>query len=730
MSNSKDITRLKRGVVAWNQWRLANPGTIPDLEDSDLGDMDLYEANLRNANLQRANLTSVKNLLNAHIGGANLAGAALPDSWGVADGVAHVQNAIRYSERTFLILLLGCVYTWLTIATTSDSNLITNSDASVLPIVHTKIQIDGFYFVAPIILICVYGYLHIQLQRLWERLSALPAVFPDGQAIDRKIVPWFVTALLYRSFIHLKTNPPSLSRVQTYISFILVWLLLPAFTLPLFWIKYIPQHFWPLTAVHVFLISISAGFGAYSYQLASDTLIGTSRFSRPYFRPALAALSFGIVFTILSYGAFRAVHQHFTIGLERQPGDISSSNIPNQFPSTSRFQNFIIGTFAFFGYSPFPRLVDEEVSAKPPQWDGNKMGTVSGARLKKRFLRHANAAGAFLVNADLEEADLERANLFRADLRASKLKLTKLFGAYLIQSDLREAEVISADIRNAYLLEANLQRANLVGVFAENARLNGAKLQNSSLRYVNFQCADFRPANMFWAELYDYRWGSSQGKISSILLEGANFENADLEGSRFEGAKLAQAIGLTQQQINGACVNDRTSLPNGLNRPKQCPKATRFVPEAQKATPHSVLTIGSLQQQIIEFVEVFRRFLSAVNKQNEELSDERRRTLSAPIPDTEKEILRRKYEQRSSELTKQQMARYDHQYKQPAIVLRKEALSRLTTEERKGSDPALYALPLNSDGMKAVADNLTHLAEKLCPSDTYIPSGDRNWHTP
>jgi hypothetical protein len=204
MTKKTHLDCLKRGVDVWNKWRDENPETISDLEWADLEEVNLFEANLRNANLQRANFTMAKDFTNAQIGGANLACAQLPVDDLKFEGITQVDSAIEYSQRILIILVLGCIYTWLTIATTSDANLITHSISSSLPIIDTPIQIGGFYFVAPIVLVCMYCYLHISLQRLWERLAALPAVFPDGQSIDKKISPWLFTGLVYKHFVHLK----------------------------------------------------------------------------------------------------------------------------------------------------------------------------------------------------------------------------------------------------------------------------------------------------------------------------------------------------------------------------------------------------------------------------------------------------------------------------------------------------------------------------------------------
>jgi hypothetical protein len=41
--------------------------------------------------------------------------------------------------------------------------------------------------------------------------------------------------------------------------------------------------------------------------------------------------------------------------------------------------------------------------------------------------------------------------------------------------------------------------------------------------------------------------------------------------TRFEDSDLSQAIGLTQEQINISCGNEKTVLPQGIERPNDWP---------------------------------------------------------------------------------------------------------------------------------------------------------------
>jgi hypothetical protein len=79
---------------------------------------------------------------------------------------------------------------WLTVASVSDFALITNSTALPLPIASTSIPIAGFFYIAPIVLTLFFIYFHLSLQRVWEMLADLPAVFPDGVPLDKRAYPW------------------------------------------------------------------------------------------------------------------------------------------------------------------------------------------------------------------------------------------------------------------------------------------------------------------------------------------------------------------------------------------------------------------------------------------------------------------------------------------------------------------------------------------------------------
>ncbi|MBD2535527.1 pentapeptide repeat-containing protein [Nostoc flagelliforme FACHB-838] len=57
MLNEEHNAWLKKGVQAWNEWKLKKSGIITDLSKANLMGADLGEANLMGADLRWANLS-------------------------------------------------------------------------------------------------------------------------------------------------------------------------------------------------------------------------------------------------------------------------------------------------------------------------------------------------------------------------------------------------------------------------------------------------------------------------------------------------------------------------------------------------------------------------------------------------------------------------------------------------------------------------------------------------
>ena len=163
-----------REAILEGGWSITEDGQPED----ELSAADLTDANLRDADLSNAKLSTVTSLRAERLGGSVLMNATLPEDIRKFDRLKHVEETSRHAGTTFVALWGASLYSWLTIATTTDVQLVTDRASSPLPIINTAIPLAGFYLAAPLILLGVYFYLHLYLQRLWRDLAALPARFP------------------------------------------------------------------------------------------------------------------------------------------------------------------------------------------------------------------------------------------------------------------------------------------------------------------------------------------------------------------------------------------------------------------------------------------------------------------------------------------------------------------------------------------------------------------------
>jgi hypothetical protein len=155
-------------------WRKTSAGAALDLRNVDLSGADLRGvdftdavmsgAKLTNANLigaqfawaklQHADFSGATGVVGTQFARADLMGATLPPS--VKFGTFDAANDIAQSTgKIFLTMLLVCVYSWLTINSTVDSKLLTDSSTSKLPILNVDIPIVNFYVLVPIALVGV-----------------------------------------------------------------------------------------------------------------------------------------------------------------------------------------------------------------------------------------------------------------------------------------------------------------------------------------------------------------------------------------------------------------------------------------------------------------------------------------------------------------------------------------------------------------------------------------------
>jgi dsDNA-binding SOS-regulon protein len=126
------------------------------------------------------------------------------------------------------------------------------------------------------------------------------------------------------------------------------------------------------------------------------------------------------------------------------------------------------------------------------------------------------------------------------------LKGLRLAGANLSSSTLIDVCLDTADLFAAYLNSSNLTSANLSRANLTNARLHFSILVDADLSGASLQIANLSGAN----------------------LSGANLSRANLFGANLTDAYMDGAIGLKREQIELAWIDERTTLPEDLEKVK------------------------------------------------------------------------------------------------------------------------------------------------------------------
>ncbi len=485
---------------------------LPDTTRTRLPSHPLRETDPAADDLRNADLTNKKDLLAEQLAGKNLCGAKLPkDFKGFEETLWIVAEISKNCRRILLAILMVCAYCLVTIVTTPHPLLITNLHSASLPIMQSRIPIVIFHAFAPIFLLGLYIYFHLGLQRFWDELAALPAVFPDSRHLDQTVYPWLLNGYIRAQLSIGGQDRPPYSRLQTTFAIFIAWWTVPL-TIVMIWWSYLPRHEWFLTSFHIIALVISYTCLIHFQCSARNTL-------RQYCcRPA-------------------APQGPVVMRWLEEVGCCGDAVLQSRKKCLAAILflavTFWLASWAAVNFFRFADLTAAEISTKPANWTNTSENTaeeidaVDGAKLSDTNLRGAEAQKAFLVKADLTKANLQKADLSDADLRKAFLVSAELQKAILVKADLRHANLTQAYLQDALLVEADLRHADLTGAHLNQAILVYAKLQHAKLIRADLQHAELTGAH----------------------LDEADFEGAELSDANLEQAVLSGADNLTVEQL-------------------------------------------------------------------------------------------------------------------------------------------------------------------------------------
>ena len=546
-----------------------------------LAGADLSMANLRGASLVRANLQSANllgtelrgaNLMGANVygadglwfgrlGGTNLFDAVLPESISAVDSSKAISDATKVA-RWFYFLTVGLsLLCCLLMIYTTDVRLLLNSSALPFPKLGNLLPTTGLFLGGPIVLLILSLRFHFLLLRLWGSMAALPAVFPDGQTLE-KDGPWYLMGLVRRHFRWQGESRAAMTAFESALSAVLAYWIVPV-TLFFFWLRYLTRQDFRGTLLHVFLVTAAVATATSVPFIVSRVLRpGDIRLPksknvlRMIFGTTRAALAVGCILFVISLGVNRGL-----------PSDKTGSPAGSAAADPRRWAATV---FQSVGYRPYADLTEASLSTPLPKgtpWTDDNLAKISGARLNEMNLRYARAYRAFLVNAKLWRANLEGIYLSEADLRGANLRETLLRSgvfdrallshAVLVSANATGANFSSSDLRNAQLLRTDLSRTDMRDTRLEHAVLSFAGLEQTDLSSARLENASLTGARCKGTIFLDADLKNAD--LRGVSLTGAVFRGAEMDGANLTGADLRGALGITSLQVCSA-QNGRTAI--------------------------------------------------------------------------------------------------------------------------------------------------------------------------
>jgi len=577
---------------------------LADLRGASLVQADLRESNLlgadfKGANLEGASIDGAAGLHTKQLAGASLLWAVLPSSISEFEGQNVAELRARQCYRLFIVTLVACALSCLRIATTRDVLLLRDAPLIPIPRLGAGLPISGFYVVMPLVIFALFLYLHVSMERLWERLIELPAIFPDGRPVDRS-GSWLLMTLFRRRFHGWTGNQASPSVLESVIPLLLAYVVVPA-TLLMFWARYLVMQDLraAMLQIAVFVLALvvttalpkkdlietlpsmystpiqdEAGLPPVERMQADDETQAEVNseetpeddLQSPLFAemppeiheeraaaetprertPSIEMLSnsatrYGTPIRRASSAAILgAALAILTLGIVY--GAPHDSNVMPDYGAAS-LRRWSADAFWMIGYRPYADLTESAVAISPAGWSGRDedVAHVKGAQLNNLRLRYAQGYRTFWANSHLWKADLQGAYFSESDFRGANLREANLRSAafdrvQFLRANLQGAQLEKANLTRADLRETDLSYALLHAAIIVDARLGGANLFNADLREAKLAHANFEKADLREAN-----------------LSSADLSLADLQDAYLWSTKLA-AVNLRDAQLNRAIL--------------------------------------------------------------------------------------------------------------------------------------------------------------------------------
>ncbi len=210
-----------------------------------------------------------------------------------------------------------------------------------------------------------------------------------------------------------------------------------------------------------------------------------------------------------------------------------------------------------------PNVVNIAVAACSD--DAGKGVNWEGCRKRNLMLTGSDMSGATLVGANFTSTDMRDSNFDGANFQKTVLLRVSFAGSSAKGANFSKAIGGRVVFNGTDLTGANFNKAEMHRVDFSNANLTGADFSKSEVGRAALDGAIIGDNDFSYANL-------GRANFTNVKVVGkVNFTGAFFYQTRLEGLDLTFATGLSQWQIDMACGNDKTTLPEGLKKPESWP---------------------------------------------------------------------------------------------------------------------------------------------------------------
>lgn len=454
------IHLLKNNVAEWNSLRDRDKSFSPDLSHTKFNKTDLSSANLQECNLSYCDFSSVTSLYASQMAGSNLQGSILPPNLkfpalSTVEHLSHNAKHLLFITTFFSLTILFLLFN----ATPAELFLATPPFG---------IHFAGIFVSYPFLIVFlslinlgIFVQLHLYMDKLWQEVSFLPSIFPDGKTTCSKIYPWIISGIISYKLKCSKESKSFLGWLKTLTASLLLWWMTPITFLAI-WIKFLIIHNIVLQSFFTFLFVTSfflTGIFLHSFKKHAHCNL--------HFRNIFASPLINTALSLLLFTALALITYQNSIYSIQNPLIITTPTIPQQ---ENPYLHKLLS---------FKNLTIKNIS-------------LNNIHLTEQYLPNSNFSGSEIVESSFNKSILPNTSFEKA----------KIINSNLVQTNLKGSTFNHSTIKNTDLSNTELTNTNFSFSTLSNNNFSNATMANTTLFYTLLEdCNLFLAKNIEFQQL-------------------------------------------------------------------------------------------------------------------------------------------------------------------------------------------------------------------------------------